>query len=113
MQVTKIFISLLLCAAIALPQYASAASFCPVTADGKIRIDQCTYNTNEACKKASKSKRDCVADQPPTSTKAPYCLIMGAFEVCDKYQDLESCAEEAKKQLGICIVNPAYENPDK
>lgn len=107
------FTGLLLYAAIAFPQFAFAATYCPVTSDGKIRIDECKYSSNEACKEASESKRDCVADQPPPSTKAPYCLIMGAFEVCDKYHDYASCEEEAQKRLGNCIVNPYYKSPDK
>lgn len=104
---------LLLCAAIGHPQYAFAAAFCPVTSDGKIRIDECRYSSNEACKQANESKRDCVADQPPPSTNAPYCLIMGAFEVCDKYYDYESCEQEAQKRIGSCMVNPYYKSPDK
>lgn len=104
---------LMLCAAIGLPQYASAGRFCPVTDSGAIRIDECKYSTNEECKRATKTKGDCAVDQPPPSTKAPYCLIMGAFEVCDKYQDYESCEEEAKRRLGNCVTNPYYKSPDK
>jgi len=113
MQVKHIFTSLLLCAAIGLPQYASAGRFCPVTADGKIRIDECKYSSNEECKAASASNKDCVADQPPASDKGLYCLIMGAFEVCDKYQDFESCDKEAQRRMGTCILNPFYKSPDK
>ena len=104
---------LMLCAAIGFPQYASAGRFCPVTDSGAIRIDECKYSTNEECKRATKTKGDCAVDQPPPSTKAPYCLIMGAFEVCDKYQDYESCEEEAKRRLGTCVTNTYYKNPDK
>lgn len=113
MQAKKIFTSLLLCAAIGLPHYASAGMFCPVTEDGKIRIDECKYSSNDECKRVTGTKGDCMVDQPPSSTKAPYCLIMGAFEVCDKYQDYESCEKEANKRLGNCILNPYYVNPDK
>ena len=113
MQARKIFTALMLCVAVGLPQYASAGRFCPVTDSGAIRIDECKYSTNEECKQASENKKDCVADQPPPSTKAPYCLIMGAFEVCDKYQDYESCELEAQRRLGSCIVNPYYKSPDK
>ena len=111
MQLHKLLIALLLCAG--LGSYASAAMYCPLTTDGKIRIDECKYSTNEACKEASESKRDCVADQPPSSGKGKYCLIMGAFEVCDKYQDYETCEVEAKRRLGSCVLNPYYVNPDK
>ena len=113
MQANKIFTGLLFCVAIGFSHYASAGRFCPVTDSGAIRIDECKYSTNEECKQASENKKDCVADQPPSSTKAPYCLIMGAFEVCDKYQDYESCEVEANRRLGNCIINPYYESSNK
>jgi len=113
MRVGSFFTCLMLCAAIWFPQYASAARFCPVTDSGAIRIDECKYSTNEECKRVTHTKGDCVADQPPPSTKGKYCLIMGAFEVCDKYQDYESCEQEAKRRLGNCVLNPYYESPDK
>jgi len=113
MQARKIFTALMLCVAIGLPQYASAGRYCPVTESGAIRIDECKYSSNEECKQASESKKDCVADQPDPSTKAPYCLIMGAFEVCDKYQSYESCEVEAKRRLGNCVINPYYKSTDK
>lgn len=109
----KFFTRLLLCAAIVLPQYAFPATFCPVTSDGKIRIDECKYSSNEACKRASESQRDCVADQLEPSTKAPYCLVLGWYEICDKYYDYESCELAANKQAGNCIVSPYYKGPDK
>lgn len=113
MRARSFFASLMLCVAIGLPQYASAGRFCPVTDSGAIRIDECKYSTNDECKRASGTKGDCVADQPIQSTKAPFCLIMGAFEVCDKYQDYESCEKEAQIKLGNCIPNSHYINPDK
>lgn len=108
MQARKIITSLMLCIAIMLPHYASAGRYCPVTDDGKIRIDQCKYNTNEECKRASKSKRDCIIDLPDPSDKAPYCLIYGWREVCDKYFDEESCRNAAKEYIGQCIPNERY-----
>lgn len=113
MRVIKILTSLMLCIAIGLPQYALAATFCPVTDDGKIRIDECKYSSNEACKRASGTTANCVADQLAPSDKAPYCLVMGLFEVCDKYFDIESCQQAAEKQVGGCILNPYYKNPGK
>ena len=108
MRSVNIVTSLLLSAAIILPQYALAASFCPVTDDGKIRIDQCKYSSIEECKRVSGTKVDCVADQITPSDKAPYCLVMGMFEVCDKYFDIESCEQDAEKKVGGCIPNPYY-----
>lgn len=113
MQARKFFTALMLCAAIGLPQYASAGRYCPVTDDGKIRIDECKYSSNEECKKANKSKKDCVADLPDPSDKAPYCLVLGWMEVCDKYDDYESCEQEAQKKAGQCIPNSRYKGPDK
>lgn len=113
MRTKKFLTSLLLCVVIVLPQYAPAATFCPITSDGKIRIDECKYSSNEACKRASESQRDCVADQLTPSTKAPYCLVLGWSEVCDKYYDYESCEQAANKQVGNCILNPYYKSPDK
>ncbi|MDD5300291.1 MAG: hypothetical protein PHD65_07330 [Gallionella sp.] len=111
---TKIFLTgLLLCAAIGLPQQVFAATYCPVTVDGKIRIDECKYGSNEECKQASESKKDCVADQLTPSAKAPYCVIVGQLEVCDKYYDYESCQQAAKKQSGICIESPYFKESGK
>lgn len=111
MRLLNIVTSLLLCAAIGLPQYALAASFCPVTDDGKIRIDQCKFSSIEECKRVSGTKVNCVADQITPSDKAPYCLVMGMFEVCDKYFDIESCQQDAEKKVGGCIPNPYYKKP--
>ena len=113
MQARRIFTSLLLCVAIGLPQYASAGRYCPVTDDGKIRIDQCIYSTNEACKQASENKKDCVADQFDSSDKAPYCLVLGWLEICDKYFDYEPCEQAAQKQAGNCTPNPRYKGAVK
>jgi hypothetical protein len=112
MLANKIITCLLFFFAIALSPFATAALFCPVTMDGKIRLDECKYSSNEACKEASESKMDCVADQPAASTKAPYCLITGLSEVCDKYYDYESCDLAAQKQVGQCIVNAYYIKAD-
>jgi len=111
MRVTKIFATLMLCATIGLPQYALAASFCPVTSDGKIRIDDCKYASNEECKRVTGTVGNCVADQLTPSDKAPYCMVMGMFEVCDKYFDIESCEQDAQKKVGACIPNPYYKKP--
>lgn len=111
MRFLSIFSSLTLCAAAVFTQNALAASFCPVTDDGKIRIDQCKYGSIEECKRISGTKVDCVADQITPSDKAPFCLVMGMFEVCDKYFDLESCQQDAEKKVGACIPNPYYKKP--
>lgn len=113
MQARKTFTALMLCASIALPQYASAARYCPVTDSGAIRIDECKYASNEECKQASGSKKDCVADIPEPSDKAPYCLVLGWLEICDKYFDYESCDKEAEKKAGQCIPNPHYKGAAK
>lgn len=111
MQTNKLLTKLLLCVAIGLPQYASAALYCPVTPDGKIRIDDCSYMSNEECKSATGTQGDCVADQLPPSDKAPYCVVTLRYEVCDTYFDYESCNEAAQKELGNCALNPRYKKP--
>lgn len=98
----------MLCAAMAIPPQSLAATFCPVTDDGKIRIDQCKYSSNEQCKRETGTKGDCVADELAPSDKAPFCLIMGKFEVCDKYFDIDTCNDAAEKKAGACIPNPYY-----
>lgn len=113
MQARNIFTALMLCASIALPQYAFAARYCPVTESGAIRIDECKYSSNEACKQATKSKKDCVADMLDSSDKAPYCLVLGWMEICDKYFEYEPCEQEAQKKAGHCIPNSRYKGPDK
>lgn len=117
MQVRNMIIRLMLCVACGLPYPVFADSYCPVTDDGKIWIDQCIYSSNAECKKASGTKGDCVPDQLSSSNKAPYCLIlgsiMGSSEICDKYQDYESCEQDAKKQAGNCIKNINYQGADK
>lgn len=113
MQAKKILSSLMLCIAIGLPQYASAGRYCPVTESGAIRIDECKYSSNEECKKASKSQKDCVADLVDPSDKAPYCLVLGWLEICDKYFDMESCEKDAAKKAGQCIPNSHYKGADK
>lgn len=111
MQIKKILTSLLLCAAIGFTQHALAATFCPVTPEGKIRIDECQYASNDDCKRATGSQMDCVADQLEPSNKAPYCLVMGLWEICDKYYDMESCTQAAQKQAGSCVLSPYYKSP--
>lgn len=113
MQARKILTSLMLCIAIGLPQYAFAGRFCPVTDSGAIRVDSCIYSSNEECKRATKSTRDCMADLPDPSDKAPYCLVLGWLEVCDKYFDMESCEKDAEKKAGQCITNSRYKGTDK
>ncbi len=113
MRFNTVLAQLALCAAVGLPHYAPAATFCPVTDDGKIRIDRCMYSSNEECKRKSGTVGDCVADQLAPSDKAPFCLVMGQFEVCDKYFDAESCDDAAKKQVGACIPNPYYKKAEK
>jgi hypothetical protein len=113
MQARNIFTALMLCAMIALPQYASAGRYCPVTDSGAIRVDECKYGSNEACKQATGSKKDCIADILDASDKAPYCLVLGWMEICDKYYDNESCNQAAEKQAGQCIPNSRYKGPEK
>ena len=113
MRAKSFLTGLLLCATIGLPQYVFAATYCPVTIDGKIRIDECKYGSNEECKQASESKKDCVADQLAPSTKAPYCLIVGQLEFCDKYYSYEPCQQAAKQQSGTCIESPYYKESGK
>ena len=113
MQTKKIITNLLLCVAIGLPQYTSAALYCPVTDDGKIRIDECKYSSNDACKQATGTQGDCVADQLPPSDKAPYCLVTLRYEECDKYFDYESCNQAALKESANCAPNPNYKKTDQ
>lgn len=113
MQARRIITALMLCAAIGFPQYAAAGRYCPVTDSGKIRIDECIYSSNEACKQASQNNKDCVADTLNSSDKAPFCLVLGWMEICDKYYDIESCNKAADKQAGQCIPNSNYKGPDK
>lgn len=108
MRFDKVLAQLMLCAAMAIPPQSLAATFCPVTDDGKIRIDQCKYSSNEQCKRETGTKGDCVADELAPSDKAPFCLIMGKFEVCDKYFDIDTCNDAAEKKAGACIPNPYY-----
>ncbi len=113
MQARNILSALMLCVAFTLPQYASAGRYCPVTDSGAIRIDECIYSSNEECRQASESKKDCVADMTDPSDKAPYCLVLGWMEICDKYFDIESCGKDAEKRAGQCIVNSRYKSPEK
>lgn len=113
MQARKNFTRLILCVTLVMSQQLYADSYCPVTDDGKIWIDQCIYSSNEECRQATGTKGNCVRDQVSSTGTAPYCMIMGAFEVCDKYQDYESCVQDAKKQAGQCIKNSNYQGDDK
>ena len=114
MQTNKVLTSLLLCVAIWLPQVALAASFCATSPEGKIRVDDCKYDSYDACKRAVGSAGDCVTNQAEklaTSKVAPYCMVTW-FTEC-KYYDYEACSQAAKKQIGFCYLNPDYTNPAK
>lgn len=114
MQTDKILACLLLCVAIALPQYTLAASFCTTSAEGKIRVDDCNYGTYDECKRAAGNQGECVADHEeklPASTIAPYCLVTWSTEC--KYLDYETCLKAAQDQKGFCYLNPDYNNPAK
>lgn len=114
MQTGKILTGLLLFAAIALPGYTLAASFCTTTPEGKIRVDDCSYSSYAECKRASVAGGDCVADQDgklPASKVAPFCIVTWGTE-CN-YFDYETCAKTAQIQKGFCYSNPDYKQPDK
>ncbi len=110
MKVEKILAGLLLCIAVALPQYAFADTFCTKSPDGKIHTDDCAYTSYEACKKAAGSKWDCVLDRKDTSD-APYCVVTWST-TCIHY-DYESCRAYADKNAGFCYKNPDYKGPEK
>ena len=108
----KNLVGLLLCIAIALPQYALAALFCATTPEGKVRLDECKYASYDECKRAAGT--DCVADSAeahPTSGIAPYCIV--TWSVDCKYYDYETCSKTAEKNKGFCYLNPDYKAPDK
>jgi len=112
MQTNKIIGSLMLCVALALPQYARAVSFCTKTPGGIIRVDDCNYSSYEECKRVSGS--DCVASSEevlPASEVAPYCIVM--WNTSCKYFDYDACTQAAKKLKGFCYANPDYKSPDK
>ncbi|MGC2049027.1 MAG: hypothetical protein WA635_10505 [Gallionella sp.] len=115
MQTNKILASLLLYVAIALPQYTLAASFCATTPEGKIRVDDCNYNTYDECKRANGNQGDCVADDQDdklaASKVAPYCIVTWSTEC--KYSDYETCAQIAESKKGFCYQNPDFKKPDK
>lgn len=110
MQTNKILASLLLCAAVALPQYTQAVSFCSKTPRGLIRVDDCNYSSYEECKRATGS--DCVAsDEEVPSKVAPYCMV--TWNTLCTYIDYEACTKAAEKLRGYCYSNPDYKEPDK
>ena len=102
---------LLLCVAIALPQYAFAALFCATTPEGKIRLDECKYASHDECKLAAGT--DCVADDSDAlpASAAPYCIVTWSTEC--KYYNYETCSKTAEKNKGFCYLNPDYKAPDK
>ena len=115
MQTDKILPGLLLCIAIALPQYTLAASFCTTTPEGKIRVDDCNYGSYDECRRAAGNQGDCIADDQgeklPSSQVAPYCIVTWSTEC--KYFDYETCVQTAENQKGFCYLNPDYKKPDK
>ena len=115
MQTNKLLAGLLLCVAIALPQYTLAASFCATTPEGKIRVDDCNYGSYAECKRANVNQGDCVADdldgKLPASGVAPYCIVTWSTEC--KYFDYETCTKTAQIQKGFCYQNPDFKKPDK
>jgi uncharacterized protein YgiB involved in biofilm formation len=115
MQTNNILAGLLLYAAIALPQYTLAASFCATTPEGKIRVDDCNYSTYDECKRANGNQGDCVADDQDdklaASKVAPYCIVTWSTEC--KYFDYETCAQTAESKKGFCYQNPDFKKPDK
>lgn len=113
-QTAKILTSILLCSVIVLPKYTSAASFCAVTPDGKIRVDDCKYGSYDECKHAIGSSGDCVSNQEEEiapAKVAPYCIVTWSTEC--KYYDYETCNQAAKIQMGFCYLNPDYKDPNK
>ena len=112
MQTDKIFTGLLLSALLTLPQYTPAASFCATLPDGKIRVDDCSYDSYDECKRATGSRGDCIANHEEglqVSKAAPYCVVTWSTEC--KYYDYESCVQAAKSQVGFCYLNPEYTKP--
>ena len=109
MQVRRIFTRLILSVIAMLPYHAFADSYCPVTDDGKIRIDECTYSSNDECKLLTGTRGNCAADQLSSPKTAPYCLIAGTMENCESYFNFEACDKDAKSQSGTCIINSNYQ----
>lgn len=112
MQTDKTFTGLLLCVLIALPQYTPAASFCATSPEGKILVDDCSYDSYDECKRAIGSRGDCIANHEvelPASEVAPYCIVTWSTEC--KYYDYETCVQTAKSQIGFCYENPEYKKP--
>ena len=104
--------ALLLCVAIAFPQYAFAALFCATTPEGTVRLDECKYASYDECKRAAGT--DCVADTaevPPAVEMGPYCIVTWGVECT--YHDYETCRKTAEKKVGFCYPNPDYKAPDK
>ena len=111
MQAYKTLVSLLLGIAITLPQYALADTFCTVSADGKIRTDDCGYTSYDKCKQATEDQGKCVVDQKDPTTESPYCVVTWVVDC--KYYDYELCQQAAEKNMGYCFSNSEYKNPDK
>jgi len=106
----KNLVGLLLCVAVALPQYAFAALFCATTPEGKVRLDECKYASYDECKRVEKT--DCVADASEAlpASAAPYCIVTWGTEC--KYYDYETCHKTAEKNKGFCYLNPDYKASD-
>ena len=114
MRTNKILTNLLLCVAIWQPQYVLAASFCATSPEGKILLNECKYDSYDACKLVAGSSGDCVTNQGEQlapAKVAPYCVVVWATDC--KYYDYETCNKAAKTQMGFCYSNPDYINPAK
>ncbi len=114
MRTHKILAGLWLCVAIWQPQCALAASYCATSQDGKILMNECGYESYEACKRVVGNSGDCIinqGEQPAPAKVAPYCVVTWATEC--KYYDYETCNQAAKTQMGFCYLNPDYINPAK
>ncbi len=114
MRTNKILTGLLLYFAICHPQYVLGASFCTTSPEGKIRVDDCKYDSYDECKRVIGSSGDCVSDQGEKLVPAgvaPYCVVVWATEC--KYYNYASCSQAAKTQMGFCYSNPDYTNPAK
>lgn len=102
MQARKILTGLMLCIAVAFPQYALAALYCSALPDGTIRVDDCIYSSYAECKRAIGNSGDCIVDVPPAAEEAPYCVVTWGTEC--KWHDYESCHEYAVKNIGFCYL---------
>ena len=114
MRTNKILTGLMLCIAIWQPQDVLAASFCTTSPEGNILLNECKYDSYDACKRAIGNSGDCISNQgekPALAKVAPYCVVVWSTEC--KYYDYETCNQAAKTQMGFCYLNPDYTNPAK